>query len=152
AVIWLLRAGSPFSTPAWRAVMVGGLALTAVTATIVEADPGYTYVESEWYAFRRIVGRETQAPNDLIAATNISSWRDVASYLDAHTTSDDLIAMDTAAGTKAFTISLWTDHPDRFVIAEDRDFEQLVALDAPPFTYIVAEEAGVHASRLQTCL
>jgi hypothetical protein len=63
-----------------------------------------------------------------------------------------LIAMDTASGTKDFTLTLWTHHPERFVIAEDRDFEQLVDLDAPPFTYIVAEQAGVRTSRLKKCL
>jgi hypothetical protein len=152
AAIWLVREGSRLGTRRWRTAMVGGLALMAVTATAAEADRGYTYVESEWYAFGRVAGSETEAPQDLVAATNIGTWRGITSYLDAHTTSDDLIAMDTASGTKSFTISLWTRHPERFVIAEDRDFEQLVALDAPPFTYIVAERAGVRASRLQKCL
>jgi len=113
------------------------LVLGMFTATSALSDPKATAIEQEHHFFRAVSGRPQVSQgnvNTFQLAPVIPSWKKLARELDLRTTNRDLILVD---ANVAFPAVVFTDHPDRYLISSDRDYERVVADPIGKVTYIV---------------
>jgi hypothetical protein len=105
-----------------RRVGAAGLAVAVVAASMVGTwmIMGDRALASQEYAYRQaVLGRPATDVSDL----QMGGANAVTSWLDAQRTGRGSILIDTFDG---FEVLLGTDHPDRFVIPADQNYEQVM--------------------------
>ena len=136
-VLCLLAAGStPRFARAWTPLLVGVMVVGLVTSVRMDLNMTYSGIEHEETALSRLTGFDPVLVDgqEELTGDNVANWRAAAEQLDASTSADDLIALDSSA---AFQLLLFSRHLDRLAIPEDRDFEQLLSLTDTRFTGLV---------------
>lgn len=138
AGMWVVRPGGSFGTRGWRTGLAAALVVTLIFGTRAQLDPDIAVVESEHLALRRVLGLDDVPPENPAGYENrivdMTGWKSVARYIDDTTTDDDVIAIDMSAG---FPALVFTEHPDRWAVPEDRSFDQELQLTRPSFTVVV---------------
>lgn len=137
-----------------RKLLVVALLVGCVTATVTERDPRLAAVTSEYVALNFMFGADPPdgpgQPGDL----DLVAWRAMVERIDSSMARGDLVVADT---TVAFPALALTDHPKRFLIPEDRDFEALLARRPIRFEWVLdatTTEAnrGLLASRIDAVI
>jgi hypothetical protein len=102
-------------------VMLGGLAISMITTVVGMADPA---IGKEEASFMQAVFTNGAAPQD--ESRSYAAAREVAAYIERESI-EGLILVDSFLG---FPIVLFAEHPEQFVITQDREFQE--ALRDPP--------------------
>jgi hypothetical protein len=134
AWFWRAEAGNSRGVVRFSAAL---LVLGMFTGWWAQSSPRIAAVEGEWVVAKRLTDSK-----DLTSTFPMSLFVDAAGYLDSATTDEDLIASNSQ---NAFAVTLFSQHPQRFAIPQDTDFEQLVARNPTRFTWIV-QVTGVERS------
>lgn len=131
---------------AWLAVAC--VPLGAITATIYLADGDRAHAEGEYTLMAPLLGRDDprdrpghDGSNEVFDA-DIDAQRRLAADLDIRVEaataegSEYLATMVVMDSLQATTV-LMTDHGDRFIVPEDRDFEEILSDPVGRFEFIV---------------
>ncbi len=138
-VMWVLRAGA--DRPATRTLGylgVAALVIGSITGSLLLSTRRYAYAEGEFAFFGPLLGKSTVQPfvpedgPDIVYAGDLRPYRDLRRELDP------LLAAGSLAATQSLSVPLLlSDHPDRFIAPEDRDFERITSDPAGRFDFIV---------------
>lgn len=118
------------------AVSVGGQALGL-------SDARVSSVESEHLLFAPLIGRTSTLPPGVSLRERTDGWKALFATVDGELGSGAALMLDTDSSPEA---SLFTRHPDRLVIPEDRDFEQTLAAPEGRVDYIAFRTAATSAA------
>ncbi len=113
------------------AALTTAMIVGAVGATIVHARPNVTQITRDGAFYAALLGRPAPEHTDLV-----EMLRPLADRLDPLLARGATVAMDSKAGT----LMLLTRHPERFVLPEDRDWEQIMADPQDRFDYAVVQQ------------
>lgn len=126
----------------WRLV-VAGLAGTSMAAAglwviPLNNDRYQSSLQGESAFFGPLSGAE---PAGYVNKVDLRAVQSLVEDLDNMMRSDDRVAMDSQGGL-AF---LYSRHPDRFILPEDRDFEAIMSDPEGRFNYVIRPEVGLNS-------
>jgi hypothetical protein len=137
AIIWLAsdRRSRVFGSSRWggaaRAALLGVMVIAAVNASLAESRVKVAAVESEWYVFQTALGQPLSGDR----VDNAERWRRTAAAVDAEIGKQPKSLVMIAFG-RAFPLFLFSDHPKRFMIDSDRDYEATLASNGKNIDYV----------------
>jgi hypothetical protein len=109
-------------------VLAGVAALGAVVATYAYSDPIRTSIESESVFFAAITGRPQPQ-----YVPRFDDVRALVREVDAKLAAGDIAVIDTRSGIPL----LLSAHPRKFIVPEDRDFEQIMSDPTGRFQLVI---------------
>jgi len=108
-----------------RSLMVVAAFATAAIQLFAFADRRVSNVENEGVLFAPVLGRRAPSPPDAAGwDAPYRPWRSMFRVADPLLAGGDRLMLDTDSAPQA---TLFSRHPDRLIIPEDRDFEQILA-------------------------
>lgn len=139
--MWAISATSHLQR-AGRAV-VGGLVGTsmvigALVVIPVNNDKYQSSLQGESAFFGPLAGEDV---GGYVNEVNLRDVRALVDELDNMMSDDDRVAMDSQGGLAL----LYTKHPDRFILPEDRDFEAIMSDPEGRFEYVIRPDVGLNS-------
>lgn len=138
-VLWVLRAGrQQVHTRVFGMIGIGLLAVGGVTSGLLLSSTAWAQPEGEFMFFGPLFGRDAPTASEdnrefAVFTTDAEQYRQIAADLDARLSLGERALMDSLQAT----VYLFSDHPNRIIVPEDRDFEPILSDPVGRFDYIV---------------
>jgi hypothetical protein len=140
AAMWTLSATTRLTGRARLTVnvlVIGAVVSAALGVVPVNADRYQSSLQGDSVFFAPLLGREPYPyPKYLVGMQTL------VDELDKSMSDGQFVAMDSQGGLPLF----YTKHPERFILPEDRDFEQIISDPEGRFTYVIRPDVGLNSS------
>jgi hypothetical protein len=145
-VIWVASNGRAWWSPVWNLGLVSVLVIAGGVGSYTLTSAKTTHVEHECVFFEDGVARylpflgRTQKTGSScpVPLNGLKAWATATAWLDHHMTSKDRVLTDNSAIPFP---DLFTDHPDQYIVENDRDWHKTVS--NPYFvTYIISQSGS----------
>ena len=137
AAMWTLSSTTRLTGRARLTVnvlVIGAVVSGALAVVPVNADRYQSSLQGDSAFFAPLLGRDPYP-----YPKYLGEMQSLVAELDKSMTDKQFVAMDSRGGVPL----LFSKHPERFILPEDRDFEQIMSDPEGRFTYVLKPEVGL---------